>query len=332
MIRRVCQPRMKKPFAMLIAALAIAAAGSVSAQQAPAADIDRSDPPRREIALSFDDAPRPDGKLLSGSARTARLIEALDRAKVKGAGFFVLTGNISKTDDGAERLKAYQRAGHVLANHTHTHPSLNRTDIEFFLSDVDKATEVLSDFGDKPDLFRFPYLREGDTGVKHDAAQDGLADRGLRNAYVTVDNYDWYLQALVDEAVAAGHVPDRSVLAQTYVELLVDAVEFYDAVAQRTLGRSPRHVLLLHENDLAALFVDDLVVRLRELGWTIIPIAEAYEDEIAKSAPDTLFNNQGRVAALANAAGVEARDLIHVAEDEDYLRRLFQDRGLLPKE
>ncbi|MDW3180773.1 polysaccharide deacetylase family protein [Roseobacter sp.] len=332
MIRRVCQSCRKTPLAMVIATLAITAGGVLCAQQTPRGDVEMSEPLRREIALSFDDAPRPDGTLLSGAARTARLIEALDRAKVEGAGFFVLTGNIPKTGDGAERLKAYQKAGHVLANHTHTHPSLNKTDIDFFLSDVDKAAEVLSGFDDKSNLFRFPYLREGDTGAKHGAAQEGLADRGLRNAYVTVDNYDWYLQALVDEAVAAGHVPDRSVLAETYVELLVDAVEFYDALAQRTLGRSPRHVLLLHENDLAALFVDDLVVRLRELGWTIIPITEAYEDEIADSAPDTLFNNQGRVAALAHAAGVEARSLVHAAEDEDYLRKLFRDRGLLPSE
>ncbi|WP_299743195.1 polysaccharide deacetylase family protein [uncultured Tateyamaria sp.] len=287
--------------------------------------------PQREIALSFDDAPRGDGQLLDGRTRTVMLIQALERAGVEGAGFFVLTGQIAETDGGSERIAAYQAAGHVLANHTHTHPSLNRTEADAFLADVDLAAEVLSEFGGSIDLFRFPYLREGDTKAKHAAVRDGLAERGLRNAYVTVDNYDWYLQALVDEAVSAGHPLDRAALGQLYVDVLVDAVEFYDAVAKRALGRSPRHILLLHENDLAALFVDDLVIRLRELGWTIISVDDAYEDDIANQQPDTLFHNQGRVAALAHAAGVQPKELINVTEDESYLRALFEDHGLLPK-
>lgn len=285
---------------------------------------------QREIALSFDDAPRGDGEMLDGRARTTMLIDALERVGVEGAGFFVLSENIAKFDGGTERIEAYQAAGHILANHTHTHHSLNKTDADTFLADVDQATEILSGFDGSIDLFRFPYLREGDTKEKHKAVRDGLADRELRNAYVTVDNYDWYMQALVDEAAKAKHPLDHAVLGQFYVDVLIDAIEFYDATARRALGRSPCHVLLLHENDLAAFFVDDLVIRLRELGWNIIPLNDAYEDDIAELHPDTLFHNQGRVAALAHAAGFEPKELVHVAEDEIYLRALFEDRGLLP--
>ncbi|WP_299592082.1 polysaccharide deacetylase family protein [uncultured Tateyamaria sp.] len=309
----------------IIVVMHVTAIGAAASQETSQANEER-----REIALSFDDAPRLDGTLLSGTDRTSRLIAELARAGVEGAGFFVLAGNITKAENGAERLRAYQAAGHFLANHTDTHPSLSRTSAEEFLADVDVASEALASFENTLDLFRYPYLQEGDDRIKQAAVEDGLAERGLRNGYITVDNYDWYLQALVDEAVAANHPLDLSVLGQTYVELLVDTVEFYDSIAQETLARSPRHVLLLHENDIAALFIYDLVLGLRDAGWDIIPLDAAYQDEIADKVPNTLFRGQGRVSALAHAAGRAPRELVHIAEDESYLRALFEERGLVP--
>ena len=284
----------------------------------------------REIALSFDDAPRPDGGLLTGRLRTHMLIEALNHVEVTGAAFFILTDNITKLEGGAERVSAYQAAGHFLGNHSHTHPSLHASDVETYLADVDVAREILLDYEGVLDWFRYPFLHEGDTEEKRDAVRLGLAERGLQNGYITVDNYDWYMQALVDEAMAEGHPIDLDQLGRTYVEVLTETVEFYDGIARATLGRSPRHVLLLHENDLAALYVDDLVEQLRELGWRIIPITSAYEDEIADVVPSTLFNGQGRVAALAHEAEVAPMLLRHIAEDEAYLRTLFEQRGLVP--
>ena len=94
-------------------------------------------------------------------------------------------------------------------------------------------------------------------------------------------------------------------------------------MARRTLGRSPRHVLLLHENDLAALFIGDLVTELRARGWTIISATEAFADPIAELEPDTLFLGQGRIAALAHEAGMAPDSLVSPTEDEDYLARRF---------
>lgn len=48
------------------------------------------------------------------------------------------------------------------------------------------------------------------------------------------------------------------------IEVLWDAVKFYDKLAKEVLGRSSKHVLLLHENDLAALFVGDLAKFLQK--------------------------------------------------------------------
>ncbi|MDH5823693.1 polysaccharide deacetylase family protein [Luteimonas sp. RD2P54] len=272
----------------------------------------------RRIALSFDDAPTADGALFSGSQRTAALIRVLADAGVEQAGFFVTTRNLAGPAQ-ARRLRAYAGAGHALANHSHGHRWLSRTPAVDYLADIDHAARALAPFDGVRPWFRFPFLDEGADAAERDRIRAGLAERGLRNGYVTVDNYDWYLAAKVDEAVGAGREVDFEALRDTYVDMLVGCVEFYDAIARRTLGRSPAHVLLLHENDLAALYAGDLVRALRHAGWRVIRIDEAYADPIAEAQPQTLFNGQGRVAALAHADGAAARGLIHVSEDEAWI-------------
>jgi peptidoglycan-N-acetylglucosamine deacetylase len=117
-------------------------------------------------------------------------------------------------------------------------------------------------------------------------------------------------------------------LKSTYIEHLWNSIQFYDNAAKQHLGRSPKHVLLLHENDLAAKFLGDLIKHLRSKGWNIISPAEAYEDPIANELPDVLFNGQGRVAAIARAKGIPAKELIQDSEDEEYLDRILIERKI----
>lgn len=287
----------------------------------------------RRIALSFDDAPRGDGPFFTGAERTAALIAALDDVNAAGSMFFVTTENLeAEGESGVERLTAYVTAGHVLGNHSHDHMWLWKNDVDTYVADIDLANSRLAEFDNVAPYFRFPFLDEGRDEGKRDAVRAALADRGMRNGYVTVDNYDWHMVSLAAEAKASGHEIDMVVLRDTYVELLVDAVEYYDTMAVETLGRSPDHILLLHENDLAAMFIDDLVRALESNGWEIIPALDAYEDPISGHEPDTLFLGQGRIAAMAHEAGRERRDLVHATEDEAMLRETFLARGLLPQE
>jgi hypothetical protein len=113
------------------------------------------------------------------------------------------------------------------------------------------------------------------------------------------------------------------------VETLLQAANFYNEIAVQAIGRSPAHVLLLHETDLAALFVDELVEALRKDGWEIVPIDEAYADPIALVEPDTLLLGSGRVAAIANTKGWLPADLVHSRTDEEVLDSLFATNVLI---
>jgi len=272
----------------------------------------------RRIALTFDDAPRSKGGFFSGEERTRRLIRELRQAGVDEAMFFVKTSHIRSEND-RERLRQYTEAGHRLANHSHSHRWLSRTDSDEYIADIAEASKILKGFDHYDPLYRFPFLDEGRTVEKRDAAREALLDLGLAHGYVTVDNYDWYLANRVKVALRDGLTVDREALRQVYLEHILESVAFYDGIATDVLGRSPSHVLLLHENDLAALFIGDLVRALREAGWEIIGAREAYADPIAKVLPDTLFNGQGRVAAMAHAAGTAPRALVQDSEDEQFL-------------
>jgi len=169
-----------------------------------------------------------------------------------------------------------------------------------------------------------PFLTKAD----RDAIRQALAERGYMNGYVTVDNYDRYLDRLWQTALREKKKIDYDKLRQIYLEHLWKSIAFYDQMARQAIGRSPKHVLLLHENDLAALYVDELVALLREKGWKIISPTEAYTDPIATNVPEVLLNNQGRVAAIAKANGYPGL-LSQDSEDEAFLEKLFLSAGVM---
>lgn len=285
----------------------------------------------KRIAFSFDDVPRHAGASFTPDERTAALIAALRSGGVEQAGFFVTTGNLNKPAGagGDVRIAAYAAAGHVIANHSADHPWLSRTPLDDYVAGIDSAEAWLAGRAGYRPWFRFPYLDEaGRQPEKRDAVRQALRERGLRNAYVTIDNYDWHLDGIAAQAIRAGERVDMDALRDLYVETLVDTANFYDRMARDTIGRSPAHVLLLHETDLAALFVDDLAQALRADGWTLVPIDAAYADPISALEPDTSFLGEGRVAALAHLAGRQPRGLVHERTDEAVLTKLFRTRVL----
>jgi peptidoglycan/xylan/chitin deacetylase (PgdA/CDA1 family) len=280
----------------------------------------------REVALTFDDAPLGDGPVFTGAERATELIRKLHAADVEGAIFFATAVHMER--QGAERLVQYQQSGHYIANHSYSHRDPEDLGLEAYIADIERAHEALSGFENFLPLYRFPFLREGRDEAMRDGIREALEQMDYRHGYVTVDSFDWYMANLLQRAVEAGQAVDYEKLGKLYVDILVDGVEFYDAIAVRTLGRSPKHSLLLHENDLAALYIDDLVAALRDRGWSIIDGEEAYRDEIAQILPDTLFLGQGRVAAIAESRGESRSGLVHYSEDVEWMDKTFSGSGV----
>lgn len=275
----------------------------------------------KEIAITFDDAPRP-SSYLGSKERTRLLINNLKKVKSPPVMFFATGKNL--TGKNKANLLAYAKAGHFIAHHSDQHLWYHRTSIEDYKDDFLIAHAKFKDLANYQYFYRYPYLDQGRSQEKVEAMNNLLQKNGYQHGYVTVDNYDWYLDSLYQESRKSKSRVRMRALKKLYIKTLVEAAEFYDVAAQKYLKRSPKHVLLLHDNDLAAYFIDDLIIAFRKAGWRIISPIEAYQDPIAETLPKTLATSQGRVAALARDEGAKPREFSHNAIEEDYLKQQYE--------
>jgi peptidoglycan/xylan/chitin deacetylase (PgdA/CDA1 family) len=293
---------------------------------------DGRSPTHREktIALTFDDIPRGPGAFYTPAERTRLLIEALRKADVRQAGFFANPGRIGTWNDGAAHIAAYTDAGHIIADHTFSHRDVGSQSAPDFLADVDKAENWLKGRPGYRPWLRFPGLNQGGRDVvKRHAVLDGLAARGLKVAWVTVDGSDWNMEHLTIEAKKAGKPINEPALRDLYVETMVQAADLSDKVMRRTIGRSPAHVMLLHETDLAARYIGDLVAALRADGWEIITCDQAYADPVYQPYPELIAANATLPEALGWAKHV-AGPLYYDRNDMPVADALFAERVLRP--
>jgi peptidoglycan/xylan/chitin deacetylase (PgdA/CDA1 family) len=283
----------------------------------------------KEIAITFDDSPRKATGYFNGPERAKKLIDELKRHQVSQVAFFANSAKLNA--EGKQRLSTYSQAGHIIANHTHSHPDFNKLSLNDYVQNFLLADEKLSQFENFKKLFRFPYLRNGDTNEKRYGMQEILKKHGYIHAYITLNNYDWYIESLFQSAIKAGTTIDLDRMRKFYVQVMMESIEFYDEMAMKNLGRSPKHILLLHEMDISALFIGDLVDELRNKDWKIIAPEQAYSDEIAQFIPEKSFRyNPGRIGEIARDKG-QKKGLWHRTLDEKYLKERFTAEVLSPK-
>jgi len=313
-------------FLVVIAALAGAAVPVSVALDVPRRNAPAQPDTRKMIALSFDDVPRAPGAFYTEEERTSRLIAGLHAAGVSQVDFFLNPGRIASGDGAAERIAAYSAAGHVLGDHSFSHHDLSSMSADAFLADVDKAEAWLKGRPGYRPWFRFPGLNQGGRDQdKRRTVLAGLATRGLMVAPVTIDGSDWYLERLALDAQKAGKPIDDEALRDLYVETMVRSSDFADALMRREIGRSPAHVILLHETDLAARYIGPLVEALRKDGWRIVSADQAFADPVYHETLDVPASNGTLPEALAWQKGI-AGPLWYERNDMKIAGALFATR------
>jgi len=280
----------------------------------------------KEIAITFDDSPRSAQGYFDGPTRAKKLIETLKHRGVKQVAFFSVSKGLDK--EGKKRLKTYADAGHIIANHTHSHPDINKISFQEYKDDFLMADLFLSTYKNYKKWFRFPYLREGDSLEKRDGMRAILKEKGYINAYITLNNYDWYIESLFQKAIKDKVEIDFDALKHFYVDVMIQGIEYYEQMAVTHLERSPKQVLLLHEMDVSALFIGDLIDELRKKGWSIITPEQAYTDPISDYKAEKIMKfNPGRIGEIARNKG-QKKGLWHTTLNEKYLKQRFENEVL----
>ncbi len=276
----------------------------------------------REIALTFDDCPRKSGPVLDPMERDRKLVNALKDAGITAAFF---CNSPTRDVHGLERIKYFSDHGHLIANHSADHPDLNKISVDSFMKNIERADGELNSFPTFRKWFRFPFLHEGKDSHDVEAVRAGLKQIGYTNGYVTVDTEDWYVDEVLRQKVVAGKHFDEARLCRTYSRMMTDNGNLFDEMSVKSLGRSVRHVILLHETDLNAICLSELIHAFKNQRWSFISPDEAYKDPIASIEPKSSGKlNEGRVFALAKEAGYKGPYFTRWIEESEMEKELEQ--------
>ncbi len=128
----------------------------------------------RTMMLTFDDGPHPE--------YTPRILDTLAKYEVR-ATFFVC-GEMA--DYNRDLLTRMADEGHVVGNHTWSHPLLTKLSRRRIRSEMERTSEVVEQAcGEAPRWFRAPY------GAWNRAAFQLGAELGMEPLAWTVDTLDW---------------------------------------------------------------------------------------------------------------------------------------------
>ena len=190
----------------------------------------------KQIALTFDDGPN--------DPHTLKLLEVLAKHNVR-ATFFMIGRYVQQRPDIA---RAVAQAGHVIGNHTFTHPLL------IFKSEAQTRTELVDcrqalddTIGKHSNLFRPPF------GGRRPATIRIARELGLQTAMWNVTGYDW-------------NAPPAAVIEKKVVRQMRggDVILLHDG-GHRAMGANRTQTVIA---------TDNLIQRYKNEGYEFVTVEE----------------------------------------------------------
>jgi peptidoglycan/xylan/chitin deacetylase (PgdA/CDA1 family) len=275
-----------------------------------------------DIALNADDTP-----LLSMGERNARILQALKANGDLQAALFVCGMRIDN-EQGKRLLAEWDKANHLIGNHSYSHFYFPSVDLEKFSKDVARGEAMIAGLRNFRKLFRFPYLKEGNTPEKRDGMRKFLRENGYKQGYVTIDTSEWAIDARLRKRLKQNPQADLKPYRDFYLEHIWERTVFYDDLAKKVWKKPVRHTVLIHHNLVTALFLDDLIKMFRKKGWKVISAEKAFKDRVFSASPSIAPAGESIIWSLAKESGKFDSLLRYPAEDERYERKRMDELGL----
>jgi len=206
-------------------------------------------PGNKQIALTYDDGPN--------DPHTLKLLEVLAKHEVS-ATFFMIGQFVRERPEIARAVAA---AGHVIGNHTFTHPLLIFESAERTRAELTGCQQALEDTvgGHLSNLFRPPF------GGRRPATLRIARELGIQTVMWNVTGYDW-------------NAPPASVI---------------EAKVLRKLHPGGGDVILLHDGGHRAMGVDraqtviatgNVIRRCKDEGYEFVTVPEMMKEQPASAA------------------------------------------------
>ncbi|HYL83994.1 MAG TPA: polysaccharide deacetylase family protein [Candidatus Angelobacter sp.] len=301
---------------------------SLSAMRSNSSHTPSGNSSRPQLALTMDDPRLSLGSALKWQEANARILKAIAAKNVRAA-LFVCGMRVDEAD-GSKLLSTWDQAGHLICNHSYSHKFYNndRTSYADFAFDFLKNEKIIAPYHNRTSLFRYPFLKEGDTSEKRDRFRALLKERGYRVGHVTIDASDWYVSQRYVDRLAKEPKADVGPYRDYLIAHLLDRAAFYRQLALDALGRDIRHTLLVHFNVLNAVVLPRVLNAFEEAGWQWIDAASAFDDPVFRSQPQILPAGESLVWALAKETGKFDARLRYPGEDDTYEKPKLDALGL----
>jgi peptidoglycan/xylan/chitin deacetylase (PgdA/CDA1 family) len=232
------------------------------------------------LLLTIDDLPLVSAQYFTREEQARQFRAILDAIERHGSrGVFFANGERIHSSDGP-LLDELVKRGHVVGNHTYSHPSLNDVPVQEYQADILRNERALSRWMKRPKYFRYTFLQTGLTRATRDAVAQFLAAEGYRAVPVTIDTDDWDFNLEYTRAVKRNAPGDAAAIARRYLETVARNAATGRAEARSKIGRDVSHVLLLHMNLLNADVLEQVLSGLAEDGFSFAPPDEVLDDPV----------------------------------------------------
>jgi peptidoglycan-N-acetylglucosamine deacetylase len=257
----------------------------------------------RAVAITVDDLPFASPLAVTPSdAETAirvnrTILRALSRSHIPAIGFVIEeSAEDLGLPTGKAILKQWTRPGFTLGNHMYSHPDVNTSTVAEVEQEITRGettfAPLLQQVSQHPEFLRFPYNHTGDTKEKHDAIAAFLSAHGYKLAPCTIDNSDYEFNATYVLALSLHDNAAAQRLRADYIAYTAAEIDWYTRLNRQVLGYDPPHIMLLHDNQLNADTIQQVLSLFQQRGYRFVSLAEALQSP-AYAIPETFITKYG---------------------------------------
>ncbi|MBU3847008.1 MAG: polysaccharide deacetylase family protein [Candidatus Acinetobacter avistercoris] len=279
----------------------------------------------KKIALSFDDGLNPQFKS-QALIINQNILDQLKKHQIQT----IIFPSLIKIGDyqGKQIIEKWGKSGHIIGNHSALHQNLNHANVSVssYIQSIRDAETILKTLTNFQLIYRYPFLKEGDTLDKRDQVRHWLIQNNYQNGGVSIDASDWFYNLKFQQYSQIKSSDKIQRLKKAYLSHLLNRAEYYEQLAIKTLQRSPKHVLLLHVNQINAAFLDEVIQNFQNNGWTMISAKEAFQDPLYQQFSQNIPAGESIIWSIAKSQGLE--NLRYPAEDAPYEIENIQNFGL----
>jgi peptidoglycan/xylan/chitin deacetylase (PgdA/CDA1 family) len=282
----------------------------------------------RKIAFTFDDGDTSSYKGFPFEVWNNSILSTLDKYQLKA--ILYAHGKNKLNEKGRFILQSWNDRGHLIGNHSFAHKNYShpKATFQWFSDDFLKNDSIIRNYSNYVKLYRFPYLKQGETEEKVDSVQQLFSQLNYKIGHVTVDASDWYINGRLVKYIQSGETEKLEKFKSYYIKHLYNRAFYYDSLSSVFCSKKISHTILLHHNLAAALFLDDLIKFFKAQGWQVINADEALKDEFYTKESTLLPSGESLVWSIAREYPNLRKSLRYPAEDGSYEQVEMDSLGL----